>query len=693
MKGKWARELLHSPFLVYHWRMPEVSRFKTEKGQRVAVAVVTLTLFLCAMGLAVIYTVNHTIDFTVDLQPRQIDGIEIELPTGWHEEHDNLGNTILLEPRDQPQYQPRRRITFRHLPLGVTQPPLPVLRQKWVETTGFNPQGMTDNGQLHRFRNRSLIGLRYHATYKIPNNDVHYRCYQILLTETGRDYWLITLEDFESPRSAKNDDNVALIDRMAKSASIIQTSAAKPDQLNAARITAALPDGLEGRVEPDWIPGEPLTLIPMQGGVHLGVLRVIGTIDSGIADRLDHFSPTANLRRAFLLIHQRYPNENELTTSEQDGHAAWRLGISIDQNTGAPNADGAARLMRERMYVKLNPHHGLLLEYVAEPAAHADMARLINAIVSSHTTSITSSTVSVDTPDTDADASPMSRAVDEGGRLAKTMRTGLGKRFIEGWTFMRERTPRETLGVRMTRWYRTDDPHLPLWGRSTHRQNDDRLIHRAAWRSSENGRFIIGEQHTRKRTRSEIQQQAYRVQVVDDQFRLAINPGSDSANQGTLPVPAGYIPQIAAEVWPMDAVYNLAGPEPTLIWQIMQSRLPQPVWLTATTFAPLPGNGDNADRAEPIASPTQGSITNPPNGAVAVLAIRPMMELNTTRVWLDANGQVVQRTEYGPTNNPAGEQRVDLIRITQQAALKEFSILRETIFQWLLEQPDPGMQP
>lgn len=714
--------------------MPKPARFETEQGQRVAVAVVTITVLVGAMSLAVAYTLQYKIDHTVALQPREIDGLQLNLPTGWTEEQDAYGTVMLLEDRDDPLTQPRRKIVIQTVGRGITDAPMDSLRSIWKEAIGQSLPPSLPSEHLHRFRNHSLVGIRYHGR-RSEQEGADTRVYALLLTEDARQYWLITLADRDTPRSASEDDNIALIDRIAQSATVVASRQATSSDLAKSQLNIPLPVGVEGRIGPDAIPGEPVMLVPTQGGIQLGILHATGTIDTGINDPNNQLSTVANLRRAFFHAHRRYPDERELTSTQVNGHNLWRLTLSVGRDADASTENLPSSLIRERVYVELGEGRGLLLDALSEPAMYTYTNNLISQMVESAIASANPTTtpkpddakstdadLKVDANDTPTDGTRKTEntkrfldAYQRGEQLGKEMRSDLGKRFTERWYFMLEHWRGKLNSVRMTRWYRTDDPELPLWGRSIRRLVDRKQLTRGDWRASEDGHVIDGVKVVQHDNGGKMIQAGYRVQLVGDRLTTTLIPRQDD-NQLNLVTPGGYIPMIAAEVWPMDRVYNLAKVGPTLIWQSYETTLPEPMWLEATAVvakpqAPPTGTTAATDAAEnpdtkaaPAAAdevgrrerdePTDlGAITNPPNGAAAVLTIRPIMGMETTRIWLDAAGQTILHTTYVTEGQPVGGIRVDLTRVTRKAALNKLDSLQETIFQWSMEQPDPGTQP
>lgn len=645
--------------------MPEPARFQTERSQHIAVACVTIAAFLTAMALAFTYTGKHAIDHDVELFMHEVDGLRLSVPQGWTPQQGTKGGLVLLEPRDDPQSQMRRELTVLRIPVGSIEAPMELFRAAWEGAMGWAPSQSLEAGQLHRFRNKSLIGIRYHGQREIQNGAVA-RGYALLLTENARDYWLVTLRDYDSPTSASDEANVELIDQIAQSASPISTRNATVEELAQAHLPPKLPASLEPRVESLAVAGEPVLLALTTGGAQLGLVRALGTIDTGTTVDANKMSPHTNLSREFYDIHGRLPNDRELSKSTRGDVDVWKVTLSAGRSADTPEKDNTPELIRERYHVRMRNGHGLLFETLVEPSMYAVMTNQVDAIIA------------VATKQDDNSIPNENRFLDasrRGSQLGLAMRQTLGDRIDDDWEFMTESVRGQIESAWMTRWYRTDDDQTPLWGRAIRRPVGRQAADRIAWRASIDGNLIVGEFLRQRVNNRKTIQNGYQVKVTGDRIATVVTPAKGDSVKWADTLPPNYIPSIAEQVWAMPAVYNLSEGESALIWRSQGRNPPVPYFIDA------------------MAIESESVITQIPTGAVVVLTIRPIMGMETTRIWLDAKGRTLRETWYVSGQKPAGGIRVDLNRLTRDAALRRFPQLQETIFQWLMEKPDPGMQP
>lgn len=620
-----------------------------------AVGVVTLFALLVAMGLAQMFTLAHRLDYGAKLSEQTVDSLRLLLPTSWQRrdvaapEAGFSGVTAeLIDP-----LVPGRRLIVGRTEMPTPSAPDGVLRDMLNRVSHRRARVFNDQEQIRRFRSGAFSGAYYHARSQSSAEGMVFSDRVVVLTENGRRHWLIAVTMPLIPAPEANEAQEELLMTIARSAVDSAQRVATPVETAAEKLSGFFEENTAFRVMSPAAIDEPLHLTLTDASQpQLGYVRVRSVIDPPTIEPTSPFSASQGMARFFAEVNNRAPQATEMTNELIHGQPAARLRISEDDS----------ELVREMLYVRVALNRGLLFDLLAEPATlEATRAMVLASLRKS--------------PASTAAASPtLDDAVTRGIALAAAQRRQLTQLFTADSDNHIIRRDTITLGTQVQERNHRPDAALPLQGQRVRAlfngNGNDSIVTWAGWSASLDGLTIENTLFTELKQGPIDRTYAYRLLLKDGMLRLSAN----SARDGREPLwsqklPDGFLPEFAEQSWDLESLAKLTADGPVLIWRCRGVQRPGPCWL------------DRIDLSKRSASEKIGL----PAQAVVAVTIRPMMNMDAERLFLDRDGQVIAAQWTETTNLPTGGTHLTLLPTDLKTVLALFPRNLDILRLWQRE--------
>ena len=618
-----------------------------------AVGAVTLLALALALSLAQVFTSAHRTDYGAIVAEQTVDSLRLLLPTTWQRRDlaaPEAGFSGITAELIDPVLQGRRLIVG-HTEMPTPSAPDSVLRDMLNRVSHRRSRIFNDQEQIRRFRSGSFAGAYYHARSQSSAEGLVFSDRVVVLTENGRRHWLIAITMPMIPLPEANEAQEELLMRIAKSAVDSADRDATPAQRTAAKLSDLFDENAPLRVAAsNAIDGLPHLTLMADAQPHLGFVRVRSVIDPSTAEPASPLSPSLGLARFYAEIHSRGPEANELTNEVVHGQPAARLRIS----------EADSELVRELLYIRVAPHRGLLFDLLAEPASLEATRAMVLAAVRK-------------TPAADiATSSTIDEAITRGIALAAAQRRQLTQLFSTDMGSHIIRRDLVTLGTQVEERQHRPDAALPLQGQRVRAlfNGNDSIVTWAGWSASLDGLTIENTLFTELKQGPIDRTYAYRLMLKDGMLRLSAN----SARNGREPlwsekVPDGFLPEFAEHSWDLASLAKFTAEGPVLIWRCRGVQKPGPCWLDRVDLS-------KSSASEKIGLPLQ---------AVVAVTIRPMMNMDAERLFIDRDGQVIASEWTEIANLPTGGTHLMLLPADLKAILALFPRNRDILRLWQRE--------
>ncbi len=616
--------------------MPKSPRFATPAAQRVAVGVVTLSAFAVALALAQLYTSTHQATFSAPLSEQRVGDLKVLLPAAWERAQADgtgqgfVGNVVTLVDLTNPS---RYLIITRPVILAPGSPD-EVLRDTLNIVTFRRSRLFFDKEKVRRFRTGTMTGAYYMAQSQAPGKATIFSDRFVVLTEDGRRHWVMAMHMPLHPSPQVEAAQDALMMEMALSAVDTGCRDASLPELEAAGLASLARTGARVRHSGNAIEGESLYItLDDPATPHLGLMRVQPQLDARNITPAAPLSPLAGMVRHYAMVHGRPPAATDLSMLKVADRPATRLMLS----------DGRERsLHRELLHVNLDEDHALLLDMLAETEAveamNARMTGLIQDMLKEEKPAASPAR---------APGTALQHAMERGRALATAQREQMTGRFTAQRQALLLRREGAIIGTQIADRMHMPEQGLPLRSRKMRAVvigNETRVTW-ANWLVSLDGRTIESTMASDLRDGPIRQSDSYAFSLKNQTLSAStLPPRPGGAPIWSVKVDDGYLPGFAEDSWDLAALARLTADGPVLIWRSREMLPPQPHWLEYATVA----QGPPADK---IGLPAQG---------FAYVRIRPMMNMDGQRLWLDREGMVIAGEWSDSTKSPTGGVRLSL---------------------------------
>ena len=618
--------------------MPKTPRFSTPTAQQTAVGVAAFLSFAAALGLALLYTASHQPSFGASLSEQRVGDLRLLLPDQWQRQ-DSDASGLGFESEAVAFIDPAiigRTININSPSVIVPLAPEEVLRATLNLITLRGSRVHFDKEQVQRFRAGTMTGAYYHAHSQAPGKETISSDRFVVLTEDGRRHWVIAMHMPLHPSSQVEKAQDTLMMQIARSAVDTSSREASLPEIEAAGLTAiaSASDSLmlrsrNGAVEDDQLLHFTLT---HESVPHFGMLRVRPLLDAANITPAASVSAMAGLARHYTMVHGRGPENSQLTLGNIAGRTATRLTLS----------DGKVyALHREVIHVNIDDDHALLFDLLAEAPAlelmNEQVAALVQARLKQNTTD----------QSTEQGKGELTLALERGRDLATAQRDHMVKQFTAARKAFLFRRNGMIIGTQLVNQQHLPEQGLPLRSRKMRavvRGRDTRIAW-ANWFVSIDGQTI--ESTSTMEIREGLTQQSYTYlySLKDNSLTASMlppRPGRDPI--WTQKVAPGYVPGFAEDSWDLSTLARLNGQGPILVWRSRDTQPPEPHWIEYVAL-------DQGPLAEKLTMP---------DGAFAFVRIRPMMNMDGLRLWLDRDGKVIASDWIEPAEAPTGGMRMSL---------------------------------
>ena len=642
--------------------MPKPPRFQTETAQQLAVGAVTLLALAVALSLAQVFTLNHRVDFGAKLAEQSVDSLQLLLPTTWDRRDisaPEAGFSGITTEMIDPLIQGRRLIVGRAEAATPGSPDV-VLRNMLNGLSHRRSRVFNDQEQIRRFRSGAFTGAYYHARSQSSAQSMVFSDRVVVLTENGRRHWLIAITMPMIPTPEANEAQEALLMKIAMSAIDNASRPATAAEIASAKLNNFFEQSANFRVTSSIRLDEPLHLsLTDAAQPGLGFVRVRSMLDPQSSDPKSGLSPALNLARVYAEIHNREPEEAQVISEVIHGEPAAR--VQISDGTGDS-------LVHELLYVRVAgsqagaPPNGLLFDLIAEPdSADATRAMVIAAMAKAPTS----------TAGTGAD---FSSATTRGIELASAQRRQLTQLFAADLSAHIIRRDSHTLGTQMQEMYHRPAAALPLQGQRVRAlfngNGNDSLVTWAGWSASLDGLTIENTLFTELKQGPIDRTYAYRLVLRDKMLRLSTNSARDGREPlWSHPMPDGFLPEFAEQQWDLPALATATAQGPVLVWRCLGVQKPTPCWIDRIDLS-------KKSATEKIATPER---------AVIAVTIRPIMNMDPQRLFIDRDGRVIAAQWTEAASLPAGGTHLSLLPTDLKTILTLFPRNRDILRLWQRE--------
>jgi hypothetical protein len=357
-------------------------------------AVMTGTL-IASLALAYALKVRPTHERWAGDQTTRHEGIgdlSVAIPESWPQDQDADERPWFTSQAFYQSPDTNMRLFVAQLPPSTVQTPVDMLTFALLRVVGEGqPQPFNLLPPPAHWRQGPLIVTTFSAVTTAGDGGKRgdapiVRHTAALITSTGRQYWLIDLQQThrsigELVRNPLAAVIVSLRQRLCESVKIDSQRDATAEDFAAAQLVApaaapATPVTLTARVDTDHWPGNAIDLVPTDGPATLNVARVMGVIDSGTDDPNDSLHPSRLLTQQFIAATNRPPQPDELWSGQltvpdsETTLQAWRLTYESQSLGGG---DQSRAMLRRVYYVRYGRGRGLLIDLIGSLGDRAQL--------------------------------------------------------------------------------------------------------------------------------------------------------------------------------------------------------------------------------------------------------------------------------------------------------------------------------
>ena len=627
------------------------ARFQSPRAQRTAVGVLTMTVFLLALLLAWFYTSAHQTPWDVSMQVGEVAGLKAPLPENWirtdvHDPQPGFASAVTV--LEDPVLVGRKLIIGQvevHTPLS----PESVLRSALTQIVRAQPRIYQDREPVQRLRLGRFCAAWYHAESQSQPQSPIFSDRIVVFTRDGRRHWLAALSMPQHFADRAQDANERILRSLVAGAAEL------------GELTPSPADFADAMLPPVSVPGatvltdtsdpmRPIVVVPdaAAGGNHVGIVRVVGTLDPSVDDK-NPLHPLTHLTRQAAEVIGGKPDVKAI---DKDAGGGWSVRL-----TSPARGDEIERLWQ---LVPIAPGRAAMLEILAEgPALEATSALATQVALALRAE-----------PPSAASAAPPSidDALTRGTAVVQGQRDLLAKLTQPAWRFFTLQRGHQPIGVQIEYVQRRDEMRLPVRGKRI------RQIALAAeevawadWWASLDGLRLDSAIYHELRQGLQEQNVSYRMVLRDDRLTIRANPAAGSPILWADEVTDQYLPAFLEETWNMQSIHHETIEAPALVWRSRGLLHPTPWW--ARTY-------------KLDATSARAGVGAAPPKAAALLTLRPMYGMDAERFWLDGEGRILAAQWQETARLPSGGVTLTRTATDEASVVRRYPRARDIIRLW-----------
>lgn len=491
------------------------------------------------------------------------------------------------------------------------------------------------------------------------------------VTEDARQYWVVDLLHTLGTQSLDFDadqvNQLLFLKILSGTRSLAMRDAQPADTLAngmGESLIARLDRlGLQGRVDTNGLGSRGVYLTPQESPRGIGVMRMRGTVDSGITDPADPRSAAALLAQQYRLATGRAPTSRDLQATKIAGTIVYSVVMPVGDGT----------LVCQLCYAPLaHSGQGVLIELLCPPRVLHEMVQWVPKL-------ITTLMADPPPPGVGPEGNPgptggWSAALALGQQAVDAQKAAAqqDRAALEGAYYLIH-VDGQVLGYHMELGEHALEASAATGPLRWHRGRSVTVIHQPMkiqldreWRLEQGAPRFVVLKTTRTVDRDQ-QVKRMRSRLVLDQGQLTLWRDLPEPQQQVWsgPAPEALVYPMMEESWPTmdDPVWEQGA---VLVWLSQQSGPAQPYEVRRVMI-----------NADPVATPPQPSGQSQPQGqGHSVVLMRPMMGLDANIFWYDPDnrlGRYRLQQIIGMMQGAA----IDVVRIDRDQLIERFPVVKE----------------